>query len=68
VANGTQQNKHDKNVRKLNYLNEKRNKKNNAGGTTTLTRNKFKYTTETKKVVFLNGKKLLLVVKSVRLH
>jgi hypothetical protein len=48
-----QQNKHDENVRELNYLNEKRNsKKKNTGGTTTLIRKKFKYTTETKKVEF----------------
>ncbi len=42
--------------------------KKNAGGTTTLIRNEFKYTTETKKVDFFNGKKLFLAVKSVRLH
>jgi hypothetical protein len=34
--------------------------KKNAGGTTTLIRNKFKYTTETKKVDFFKWKETVL--------
>ena len=42
AGNGTHQNKHDYLVRKLNYFNEKQNSnKKNAGGTTTLAKNKF---------------------------